>query len=270
MGAIVNEVYYHAVKSPSSPTDNTRPANAPVSYPFIWDTPQQELEQWIGIAKSGGTLDVLSLSRNVGEVLGVFAYFVIPNDPSPLGYSSSVRVFNLVDLEEQLKKLWSPQWPGDFPAINQDDAAKGQAIYQRLKCDGCHTLVTNRKDPGRKIVSYMKADQTDPGAYLNFFNRTGSSGKLEGANVNLIPFTEKIPANASATMMVSNEVIGTILGSAWSEPADSLTQFRFRREPGSRHGGGGCGRGRGIQGAPAQWHLGHRALSPQRLGAQSR
>ena len=174
--------------TPASPTDNTRPANAPVSYPFIWDTPQQELEQWIGIAKSGGPLDAESLSRNVGEVLGVFADYVIPNDPTPLGYSSSVKISGLVELENQLKGLWSPQWPVDFPPINQVDAAKGKAIYQQLKCDTCHTLVTNRKDPGRTIVSYMKADQTDPGAYLNFFNRFGPSGKLEGADVNLIPF----------------------------------------------------------------------------------
>ncbi len=227
VGAIVNEVYYHAVKAPASPTENTRPANAPVSYPCIWDTPYQELEQWIGIAKSGGTLDVLSLSRNVGEVLGVFADFVIPDDPSPLGYSSSVRVRNLVDLENLLKGLWSPQWPADFPPINQADADKGKAIYLQLKCDSCHALVTNRKDPNRKILSYMKADQTDSGAYLNFFNRTGSSGKLEGANVNLVPFTQKIPANSSAAMMVTNEVIGTILGSGWPAPPDALSQFSF-------------------------------------------
>ena len=61
--------------------ENTQPANAPVSYPFLWDTPQQRLEQWIGIAKSGGPLDIDSLARNVGEVLGVFADFVIPDDP---------------------------------------------------------------------------------------------------------------------------------------------------------------------------------------------
>jgi len=227
VGAIVNEVFYHSVKAPTSPTDNTRPANAPVSYPFIWDTPQQELEQWIGIAKSGGPLDVFSLSRNVGEVLGVFADFVIPDDPSPLGYSSSVKTLGLVDLENQLKGLWSPQWPADFPPINQSDAAKGKAIYQQLKCDTCHTLVANRKDPGRTIVSYMKADQTDPGTYLNFFNRFGPSGKLEGANVNLIPFTQKIPANASAATMVTNEVVGTILGSGWPAPPDYLSQISF-------------------------------------------
>jgi hypothetical protein len=123
VGAIVNEVFYHAVKSPTSPTENTKPANAPVSYPCIWDTPQQELEQWTGIAKSGGPLDILSLSRNVGEVLGVFADFVIPDNPSSLGYSSSVEMFKLRDLEGELKGLWSPQWPADFPPINQTDAA---------------------------------------------------------------------------------------------------------------------------------------------------
>jgi processive rubber oxygenase RoxA-like protein len=227
VGAIVNEVYYHSVKTPTSPTDNTKPANAPVSYPFIWDTPQQELEQWIGIAKSGGLLDVFSLSRNVGEVLGVFADFVIPDDPSSLGYSSSVKISGLVELENELKGLWSPQWPADFPPINQADAAKGKAIYQQLKCDTCHTLVANRKDPGRTIVSYMKADQTDPGTYLNFFNRFGPSGKLEGANVNLIPFTQKIPANASAATMVTNEVVGTILGSGWPAPPDYLSQISY-------------------------------------------
>ncbi|MGO8897568.1 MAG: hypothetical protein ACLQU5_04375 [Isosphaeraceae bacterium] len=66
----------------------------------------------------------------------------------------------------------------------------------------------------------MKADQTDPGTYLNFYNRIGPSGKLAGANVNLIPFTQKIPANASAATMVTNEVVGTILGSGWPAPPD--------------------------------------------------
>jgi hypothetical protein len=82
----------------------------------------------------------------------------------------------------------------------------------------------------------MKATQTDPGSYLNFFNRTGPSGKLEGANVNLIPFTQKIPAIASASTMISNEATGAILGSAWPAPPDYLSQIRF-----------GGNRSRGIQ-----------------------
>lgn len=227
VGAIVNELYHHAVKSPASPTDNTQPANAPVSYPFIWDTPFQEIEQWIGIAKSGGILDIDSLARNVGEVLGVFGDFVIPDRPSVLGYSSSVKISNLRDLENQLKTLWSPQWPADFPPINQDDAQKGKAIYLRLKCDSCHALVADRTSPRRKIESYMKTSTTDPATYLNFFTRTGASGKLEGSNVNLVPLTAKIPAVASASTIVTNEVVGVILGSAFPAPPDDLSKIRL-------------------------------------------
>jgi hypothetical protein len=228
VGAIVNEVYHHAVKAPASPTENTSPANAPVSYPFIWDTPYQRLEQWIGIAQSGGVLDVDSLSRNVGEVIGVFGDLAIPTDPSILGYSSSVKVMELRKLEDDLKTLWSPQWPTDFPAIDADAAAKGKAIYIRANsCVGCHTLVADRTSPRRKIESSMWPDGTDPLTWTNFFNRKGSSGKLQGANVNLIPFTQKIPATADATMMVTNEVVGTILGSAWPAPPDDLAKVRI-------------------------------------------
>ena len=42
-------------------------------------------------------------------------------------------------------------------------------------------------------------DGTDPLASTNFFTRKGSSGKLQGANVNLIPFTQTIPDPADAT-----------------------------------------------------------------------
>jgi len=38
--------------------------------------------------------------------------------------------------------------------------------------------------------------------------------------VNLIPFMQKIPANASAATMITNEVVGTILGSGWPAPPD--------------------------------------------------
>jgi hypothetical protein len=228
VGAIVNEAYYHAVKSPTSPTENTKPANAPVSYPCIWDAPQQKLEQWIGIASSGGLLDIDSLSRNVGEVIGVFGDLEVPEDPSILGYASSIKILNLVKLEDDLKSLWSPQWPADFPAIDQTAAANGKAIYNRQNsCVQCHTVVADRTNPKRTIVSFMKPDGTDPLTWINFFTRKGSSGKLQGANINLIPFTAKIPATATATMMVTNEVIGSILGSGWPAPPDDLAKVNI-------------------------------------------
>ena len=214
VGAIVNEVYYHAVKTAdlTSPTVATKPANAPVSYPFLWDTPQHDVVQWLGIAKNGGPLDILTLSRNVGEVLGVFADFAIPEDPSllNLGYSSSVKVVEINALEDLVKTLWSPLWPADFPAIDQAAAAQGAQLYQ-TNCVSCHALI-DRTNPNRKIIAAMSDTGTDPGSAENFFARTGPSGKLNGVNANFVPFTAKIPPMATADIMLANEVTGVILG----------------------------------------------------------
>ncbi len=229
VGAIINEVYYHATKAAdlTSPIVSARLADAPVSYPFLWDTPQHDVVQWLGIAKNGGPLDVFTLSRNVGEVLGVFANFSIPEQPSILspGYASSVRMANLTALEDQLKQLWSPLWPDDFPKIDLAAAAKGSILYQ-THCVSCHALI-DRKDPTRTITAVMNDSGTDPIASINFFNRTGPSGKLNGVNVNFVPFTPKIPPVADADTMLSNVTIGVIIGGAKASPPE-LVQTRFR------------------------------------------
>jgi hypothetical protein len=227
VGAIVNEVYHHAVFNPTSPTENTKPANAPVSYPFLWDTPFQKLEQWLGIAESGGPFDILSLSRNVGEVIGVFAEFTIPEEPI-FGYQSSIRGVNLYALEDQLKELWSPRWPAEIRPIDPRDKELGRQIYLRLKCDSCHTIVLDRTDRKRTITSYMKADGADASSYNNFFERKGDSGKLQGKHVPTFPFLERIPAVAPASMMVSKEVIEAILGLPFDRgPHDYLSQITY-------------------------------------------
>jgi hypothetical protein len=228
--SIVNEVYHFAVKNPdpNNPTEGAKTATAPVSYPFLWDTPQHDVVEWLGIAKNGGPLDILTLSRNVGEVIGVFGDVSIP-EVKPfldLGYPSSVKVASLTDLENLVKTLWSPQWPADFPKIDQVAAAKGAQLYQ-AKCVSCHALI-NRSDPNRKVVAFMGDSKTDPQASINFFNRTGPSGKLNRVNVNFVPFTAKIPPVADADTMLSNVVIGTILGQFKQAPPDELNQVSFR------------------------------------------
>jgi mono/diheme cytochrome c family protein len=233
VGAIINEVFYHAVRSAdlTSPTVAAKPADAPVSYPFLWDTPQHDVVQWLGIAKNGGPFDIMTMSRNVGEVLGVFADFAIPEDPSllNLGYASSVKVTELAALEDSLKTLWSPLWPADFPPIDQNAAARGAQLYQ-TNCLSCHALI-DRTNPNRKITAVMNASGTDSRSFDNFFGRTGPSGKLNGVNVNFVPFTAKIPAIASADVMLSNEVIGVILGAYKPGPPDELRQLSFRAAP---------------------------------------
>jgi mono/diheme cytochrome c family protein len=230
VGAIVNEIFYHAVPAADlvSPTVATKPADAPVSYPFLWDTPQHDVVQWLGIAKNGGPLDILTLSRNVGEVLGVFADFAIPENPSllNLGYSSSVKIAETAALEDLLKSLWSPLWPDDFPSIDPVAAAAGAILY-KANCVSCHAII-DRKDPHRKVTAVMNDSGTDPGAAENFFTRTGPSGKLSGVTVNFVPFTAKIPPVATADMMLTNEVTGVILGAFKQAPPDELRQLSFR------------------------------------------
>ena len=55
---------------------NYHPADAPVSVPFLWDTPYLDLVQWNGIAKNvplTSDFDIGALGRNVGEVIPVAA-----------------------------------------------------------------------------------------------------------------------------------------------------------------------------------------------------
>jgi cytochrome c peroxidase len=228
--AIVNEVYYHAqtAAAQASPIAGAMLANAPVSYPCLWDTPQHDYVEWLGIAKNGGLLEVGTLSRNVGEVLGVFGDFAIPDSPSlfHVGYASSVKFENLRSLENQLKTLWSPQWPADFPPIDQSAAAEGAKLYQ-ANCLSCHALI-DRSDPNRTVTAFIGDSGTDPQASSNFFGRTGPSGRLNGVNANFIPFTTRIPPVADAEMMLTNAVTGVILGGFEPAPPDELAQLHFR------------------------------------------
>src|SRR5262249_4025863 len=49
-GIILNEVLEHDLGVP----ENHKTPNAPVSYPFLWDTPQHDVVQWNGSAPNAG------------------------------------------------------------------------------------------------------------------------------------------------------------------------------------------------------------------------
>src|SRR5262249_29366985 len=141
---------------------------------------------------------------------------------------SSVKFSELGELEDQVKTLWSPLWPDDFPKIDRVAAAKGAQLY-RAKCVECHKPI-DRKDPSRSVRAVMDASGTDSRAFDNFFVPRRPSGKLAGVNVNFIPFSAKIPPEADANTMLSNVVIGVILGRFKDAPPDELDQVDFRGE----------------------------------------
>ncbi len=231
--AIVNEAYHLAVRNPdpANPTQESMPANAPVSYPFLWDTPLHKKVEWLGVANSGGIGGVLSLGRNVGEVIGVFGDVVIPDNPSllTLGYRSSVKIDALRQLEDLVTSLVSPEWPAAFPPIDPAAARAGAQLYA-ANCASCHKVI-QRDDPNRTPEEKMSDEKTDPQASINFFTRVGSSGKLKGTPINLVPFSPKFSDQATAGDMLTNVVVGTILGGLKEAPPDQLSEIRFQRPP---------------------------------------
>jgi hypothetical protein len=84
------------------------PSDAPASYPFLWTTPQhQPSVQWNGIAPqplfpqefNGKTYDVGAMLRNITELIGVFGSVDVNLIPGKDGYASSLRLENVIDLE---------------------------------------------------------------------------------------------------------------------------------------------------------------------------
>ena len=114
-GRIFNRI--ESVRSPIG-GNGYHPANAPVSYPFLWDTPHHDFVQWNGIAGNTGVGGLGPLGRNASEVLGVFATVHAGKEDTGLlktligfgNYSSSLRKWNQVGLERKIKQLWSPSW----------------------------------------------------------------------------------------------------------------------------------------------------------------
>jgi hypothetical protein len=78
------------------------------------------------------------------------------------------------------------------------------------------------------IVANLSQTKTDPQAFFNFFLPTRPSGKLDGAFANLVT-DPKIKANTVAEPVLSNVVIGVILGDWKSAPPDKLKAVEFGR-----------------------------------------
>jgi len=205
----------HIIKS------NIHLADTPVRYPFIWNAPIQDKTQWPGFADNGNGL--LGLSRNYGEVLGVFADFYPKKAPGQLlGFDylkhNSANFDGLKAVENLVKKIGPPAWPwkeGKW-AVNAKLAAQGKAIYESPTqtenggCAGCHGI----RDGIPRALNKTWATPlcyvgTDPKEF-ELFGLTVDTGVLAGAK---IPFLEK-PLKAkdeNAVRVLSMVGMGTLL-----------------------------------------------------------
>jgi hypothetical protein len=139
-GMIFNRVAARDLGLEREPHNNFRAADAPVSYPFLWNASRQDRTQWNGGVPNG--LFVEALARNTGEVLGVFADFTPRREPpfNPfIDFSDNSADFvGLQRLEEHIAKLQPPPWPHDIWPIDDTLVAKGRALFEANCARGCH------------------------------------------------------------------------------------------------------------------------------------
>src|ERR1043166_382393 len=139
-GMIFNRVAARDLGLEREPHNNFRVADAPVSYPFLWNASRQDRTQWNGGVPNG--LFVQALARNTGEVFGVFADFK-PDRKPPFNLlidfsDNSADFAGLHKLEEHIAKLEPPPWPRDIWPVDDALVAKGRALFEANCARGCH------------------------------------------------------------------------------------------------------------------------------------
>jgi cytochrome c553 len=175
IGAILNQVHIdHAGRDLSLATRLT----APVSYPYIWNASSLECVQT-------NCLGTDPITRNAGEVLGVFGYSNIDDDKNipdilellgmQLGlntlFDGTPKIDNLYQLEQTLNKVSPPTWPTSFPQLNDSLVSHGEAVYAE-NCAACHMNTTDGVSQaeltapnsiGRQFTKVTRVHHTDVG-----------------------------------------------------------------------------------------------------------
>lgn len=122
---ILNEVFGFQYGDANS----VAPIQVPVSVPAVWNAARLQCVQT-------NCLTANSLTRNVGEVLGVFGDSEAYQDSSGRWrVRSTAKVKNLYALEEALDWVESPKWSPKFPAPK--DVAEGAKAFATY-CQRCH------------------------------------------------------------------------------------------------------------------------------------
>ena len=183
--------------------ENIRSADAPVRYPFLWNSPVQNLTDWGGFVLNGNR--IFALSRNTGQALA-FANFEPKNAFGPFfSYKNSIDFDGLDKLEERLKQMGPPKWPF---AVNASLAADGAKIFDR-ECSRCHGITEKRSLLG---TTTWDTPVQNVGTDTRQFDELGwkvKTGALKGAG---IPFIAKsLDEEDFAVHMMFSAVAGAIL-----------------------------------------------------------
>lgn len=157
---------------------NFAKADAPVSFPALWDASWFDWVQYNGAIRQ-------PMGRNVAEAMGVRAGTTLTGSREDL-YRSTVRLDTIHEIEMLLAGpapragLRPPAWPEDLLGpIDRAAASRGEALFAQ-HCAGCHmgSWVTTAGAPGeaprpelRVAMIELSRIGTDPAAAMNFARR---------------------------------------------------------------------------------------------------
>ena len=178
LGRILNNVFATQLDEA-----NYRIANAPVSYPYLWNIWRFDWVQYMASVSQ-------PMARNVGEAMGTGATMTLIDEygrplPATEQFRTSIQFENLHQIESTLRRLRPPRWPEDLlGAIDQAKAKRGETLFQQ-HCVFCHGPVAATEAVTRSIAPLFPADTpmwqirirdltrigTDPTSALNFINR---------------------------------------------------------------------------------------------------
>ncbi|CAA7612630.1 conserved hypothetical protein [Magnetospirillum sp. LM-5] len=196
---------------------NEKAADAPVSYPHLWDTGRFNWVQWNAAVPNRTSFE--KLGRNAGEVLGVFGDAALKK-PSLLHdyYDSTVRVRNLGAMEVLVEKLTSPRWRDAIGPIDAKLAGRGGNIYAE-KCMSCHALLTDPSAPIEVVTIPMDQVGTDPTMNQNA-TRMVQTRQLAGTK--MLGGAKLQPTDLGINLL-ANAVTGSILGKIARPETDPLS-----------------------------------------------
>lgn len=188
--------------------ENMRIADVPVRYPFLWNSPMQNLTDWGGFVLNGNR--VFALARNTGQALAFADFEPRPSFGPFFSYANSINFDGLEKLEELVIKMGPPKWPREWP-IDSKLADEGKKIYKSTCADGCHEkkevralrdlFATTWETP----VANVGTDTRQFGA----LGRRVKTGALAGAGIPGI--AKRLEEEDYAVHMMFSAVAGSIL-----------------------------------------------------------
>ncbi len=217
--------------------ENIKLADAPVRYPFLWDAPIQDYTQWPGFSPNGSRL--LGLSRNLGEVIGVFAQFYPKKDATKLfgmDYigENSANFAGLNEQEDLIMKLSAPKWPW---TLNSTLVSAGELVFNKpdpneenKSCADCHAIKTGESRAfGNATWATPIVDVGTDSREIGLLSSEVKTGVMENAKI--FPNDEPIKAVDKAIKVLGTAGLGSIIQHYVTPIVDTSTGNAILTQP---------------------------------------